>query len=190
MWRKVVLAGVLGGGVMIVWAFVVNGIFWFNKSIAMKEIPDERAVYEVLKKNVVAPGRYVCNPAVVPSGMFPMNEPVFGITYSGTGHETAGREENTHFAIAFLATMIAAWMLSVTSERILCSYFRRVLFFVVIGLLFAVFSDLPKSGIGAYPMHDALLWAAYDVATWMAVGLVVASVIKPELGRGRPSKSA
>ena len=189
MLRKVVVAGVLGGLAMIVWAFVMNGIFWFNKSIAMKDIPDERAVYEVLKKNIVAPGRYVCNPAVTPSG-FPLNEPVFGITYSGMGHEAAGREQLIRLASAFLVTLIAAWMLSVTSERVLGSYFRRVLFFAVIGLLIAVFSDLPKSGIGAYPMHDALLWAAYDVATWMAVGLVVASVIKPELGRGRPSKSA
>src|SRR3970040_2426110 len=71
MLRKVLVAGVLGGVVMIVWAFVVNGIFGFASSIAMKLVPDERAVYEVLKKNIVAPGRYVCNPAATPSG-FPL----------------------------------------------------------------------------------------------------------------------
>lgn len=175
----------LGAVVMTVWAFVVNGMFWFTKDIAMKEIPDERAVYEVLKKNIVAPGRYVCNPALTPTGV-PLNEPVFGITYSGTGHEAAGPEEVRDLILGFLSVLIAAWMLSVTSERILSSYFRRVLFFAAIGLLFAVFSDLQKSGISAYPMHDALLWAAYDVAMWTVVGFVVASVIKPELGRGGP----
>lgn len=179
MLKRVIVAGVLGGVVMIVWAFVVNGMFWFTKRVAMKDVPDERAVYEVLKKNIVAPGRYVCNPALTPSG-FPLNEPVFGITYSGTGHETAGREQLIHFATAFLATIIAAGMLAMASNRILASYFRRVLFFAVIGLLIAVFSDLPKSGISAYPMHDALLWAAYDVAMWIVVGFVVAPVIKPK----------
>lgn len=179
MLRKVLIAGVLGAVVMTVWAFVVNGMFWFTKNIAMKEVPDERAVYEVLKKNIVAPGRYVCNPAIVPPGVFPLNEPVFGITYSGTGHETAGREQIRGLVIEFLSVLMAAWMLSVTSNQILSTYFRRVLFFTVIGLLFAVFSDLQKAGISAYPMHDALLWAAYDLATWMVVGLVVALVIKP-----------
>ena len=179
MLKKVVVAGVLGGIAMSVWAFVVNGIFGFTNRIAMKQVLDERAVYEVLKKNVVAPGRYVCNPAVVPPGEFPLNEPVFGITYSGAGHESAGREQLIRLAIAFLAPLIAAWMLSLTSDRILCSYFRRVLFFSLIGLLFAVFSDLQKAGIAAYPMHDALLWAAYDIATWLVVGSAVAWLIKP-----------
>jgi hypothetical protein len=187
MWKRIILAGVLGAVAMTVWAFLVNGIFWFTKDIAMKEIPDERAVYEVLKKNIIAPGRYVCNPAIVPPGMFPLNEPVFGITYSGEGHEAAGREQLVHLAIAFLASLIAAWMLSVASDRILSSYFRRALFFAVIGLLFAVFSDLQKAGISSYPLHDALLWAAYDVAMWTVVGFVVAWCIKPAPGAANAS---
>ena len=186
MWRKVVLAGVLGGAVMIVWAFVVNGMFWFTKNIAMKEIPDERAVYEVLKKNIVAPGRYVCNPALTPTG-FPLNEPVFGITYSGTGHEAAGPEQIRGLVIGFLSVVIAAWMLSVTSDRILSSYFRKVLYITAIGLLFVVSAFFTKFNIDGYPLHDTLLLAAYDLFTWFLLGLVIAWRIKPEPGRAANS---
>ena len=76
--------------------------------------------------------------------------------------------------------MLAAWMLSVTSVRILCSYPRRVLFFTVIGLLFAVFGDLMQFGIGGYPLKAALLLALNSIIAWTVVGLVVVWRIKPE----------
>ena len=60
------------------------------------------------------------------------------------------------------------------------SYFRKVLFFVAIGALFAIFSDLTNFGIGRYPLKDAIILGASDIAAWTLVGLVVAWRIQPE----------
>ena len=66
MFRRVILPGLAGGIVLIVWTMLVNGIFGFGSSINMKRIPEERVVYEILKEHVTEPGRYTCNPEVVP----------------------------------------------------------------------------------------------------------------------------
>jgi Na+/serine symporter len=112
--------------------------------------------------------------------MFPPGEPVFGIRYSGFGHEAAGRIELTGLGIAFSATTIAAWLLLYSGGRVISRYSRRVLFFAVIGLLFAVFSDLTKCDIGGYPLTSALLLGAFDFISWTLAGLVMAWRIKPE----------
>ena len=182
MLKKVIVSGLLGGVVLIVWGFVVNGIFGFNSSINMKQVPNERQVYEILKESIVEPGRYICNPELSLSGTFPGEEPVFSIHYSGMGHESAGGLALFQLAVFLLAPTIGAWMLSVTSGRIISSYPRKVLFFAVIGLLFAVFGDLMNFGIDDYPLNDALILAVHDIIVWTLVGLVVAWRIKPEPG--------
>lgn len=179
MLRKVIVSGLLGGAILIAWAFVVNGVFGFRSKIDMKPISNERQVYETLKAYIVEPGRYICNPELSSSGTFPREEPVFSIHYSGMGHEFAGRLMFFQLALFLLAPMIAAWMLSVASERMLARYHLKVLFFAAIGLLVAVYGDLLKFGIDSYPLDDALMLAAYDIAAWTLVGLVVAWRMKP-----------
>ena len=74
--KRVVIPGLLGGIVLVVWTFVVSGLLRFNSAIEMNQVPNERLVYEVLKEHVVEPGRYVCNPEVTATG-FPAGEPVY-----------------------------------------------------------------------------------------------------------------
>ena len=180
MLKKVIVSGLLGGIVLVVWTFAANGILGFRNDVDGRPIPDERQVYECLKGNIVEPGRYSCNPELASSGMFPGEEPVFGITYSGMGHASAGRLMLVQLGLFFLAPLIGAWMLSRTSERVLASYPRKMLFFVAIGLLFAVFGMLTRYGIDSYPLTDALMLAAYDLIAWTLVGLVVAWRIQPQ----------
>ncbi len=182
MFKKVVVSGLLGFVVLFAWGFIVNGVFGFNSRINMKQIPDERQVYKVLKDSVVEPGRYIFNPELTPSGMFPEGEPVYSVQYSGIGHESAGKMMLFQFALLLLASMIAVWMLSLTTPRVLFSYPRKVLFFMAIGLLFAVFGDLMNFGIDKYSLNDALLIAANDILAWTLVGLVVAKSfrLKPD----------
>jgi hypothetical protein len=184
MIKRVLLCGLLGGFVLFAWAVISNGIFGLRTRIEMKRIPAERQVYEVLKGSITDPGRYVCNPQITSSEVFPGGEPVFSIQYSGFGHEAAGRVFVVQLLIAVVAPMIAAGMLSVASARILSRYSWKVLFFATLGLLIAVFSDLMKFDIGAYPLNHALLLAANDIISWVLVGLAVAWLIKPEPGPG------
>jgi len=183
MLKKVVLGGFLGGIVMIAWTFLSNGVLGLNSRIDMNRLVNEREVYEILKESIQGPGGYVVNPPLEsPAGPFPAEEPVFSIHYSGLGHGAAGKVLLVNLAIVFLAPMIAAWMLSVTSKRIVSSYSRRVLFFAAIGLLFALFSDLMQYGIGAYALHHALILAAQGFVSWTLAGLVVARCVRPETG--------
>lgn len=180
MMKRVIVAGLLGWVVLMVWVFVVNGLFGFRRSIDMNRIAEERQVYELLKEKIVEPGRYIFNPEVSPERGFPGEEPVYSVHYSGMGHGTAGMMLLIHLVIGLVTMTLAAWMLSVTSARILSSYPRRVLFFTVIGLLFALFGDLMQFGIGGYSFKPALLLALNSVVAWTLVGLVVAWRIKPE----------
>jgi hypothetical protein len=176
--KRVLLSGILGALILFVWTFVASAIFGFNARVKMNQIPNERAVYSVLKENVVAPGVYLVNPEVVPGTGFPPGEPVFGLQYAGFGHEAAGRAVFFDPAILLVSSILAAGLLSMTSRRVLSSYFRKVLFVAVIGVLFAVFGELTKYGIGGYPSQSALLLAAYDVVSWTLAGLVIARFMR------------
>ena len=182
MQKQVIVAGVLGCIVIIVWGFVVNGLLGFKSGIDMNRLPDEQRVYKMLKETVVEPGRYSCDPEVTPGEGFPGDEPAFSILYSGIGHGAAGKLLVFEIVIFFLAPLIGAWLLSAASMRILSSYPRKVLFFTGIGLLFALFGDLMDFGIGGYPLPDAVKLAVHDVVLWTVLGLVVAWRIQP--GRG------
>jgi len=179
MFKKVGISALLGMIVLIVWGFVVNGVFGFNSRIKMRQISDERKVYETLKESVIEPGRYIINPELTSSGVFPDREPVFSLHYSGMGHESAGKVMLFQLAIFLFAPMIATWMLSLTTPRILSSYPRKVLFFVAVGMLFAVFGDFMNFGIDQYSLQDALLIAANNILSWTLVGLVVAKYFRP-----------
>ncbi len=172
-------AGLLGGVVLIIWTFVINGLFGFQASIDMKQVPAERQIYEVLRQNVIDPGRYVFNPELTPEGVVPGKEPVYSVLYGGMGHGSAGAHMMVGLVVFFLAPMIGAWLLSMTSWKVKSSYPRKVLFFTAIGLLLALFSDLMKFGIGSYPVNDAFAYAVYDIVSWTLVGLVVAFRIQP-----------
>lgn len=181
MMRRIVVAGLLGGLVMIGWTFVVNGIFGFRVAIDMNRITNERLVYEVLKLNVTEPGRYVFNPAPTETG-FPPGEPVYSVLYGGVGHEAAGALTLMHLPLAFLAPMVGAWMLSLASRRVLSSYPLKLLFFAAIGLLLGMIHDLGDYGIGGYPLSSALILFAHEIALWTAIGLVVAWKMAPPDG--------
>jgi hypothetical protein len=179
MMKRVIGAGLLGGMVLIVWTFVVNGLFGLQASIDMKPIPAEQQVYRTLKEHIVHPGRYICNPGLDADGRFPPGEPVFSVIRGGMGHESAGGLMLFGLALFFLAPMIGAWLLSRASRRVLASYPRKVLFFVCLGLLAALVGDLHAFGIGGYPLRDTLILAANSIIVWTLVGLAAAWRLKP-----------
>ena len=181
MLKKVFIPGLLGALVLFLCTIVFNVVFGLNTKIAQKQVPNERVIYEVLKGNVTEPGVYLCNPALTSEWRFPDKEPVYGIQYSGIGHESAGIGELLGFLIILAAPIIVTWMLSVTSERFISNYAKRALFFTTIGFLLAVFGDLSRFGIGGYPISHALILSARTIITWTLVGLAVAWRMHPRL---------
>ncbi|MEN8120249.1 MAG: hypothetical protein ABFS35_07880 [Bacteroidota bacterium] len=182
MIKKVLISGLLGGVTLIILTFVLNAVLGFKSSMDMKQISNEQEVYNLLKENIVEPGRYICNPEVNSEVGFPGAEPVFSVLYSGIGHDAAGSLMFVELIILLIAPIIAAWMLSMTNERILSSYLNKVSFFTIIGLLLAVYSTFSNFGIGNYPLSDSLILAVHNIFVWTIVGLAVAWQMKPEKG--------
>lgn len=177
--KRVILAGLVGGLVMIVWLVVADGILGLRRGIDMTQVPHERAVYGFLVEHVTEPGRYVVNPEVIPGQGFPGGDPIFAVHYTGLGHDDAGQEMLTGLVVALLSCVAGAWLLANSSARIQSRYGSRVLYFSVIGLVMALFGVGARFGLAAYPMDSALALGGHDLAAWVLAGLVVASLVKP-----------
>lgn len=178
MTRRVLLAGLLGAAVLVGWTIIMNVGFQFTARIAMEPVPNERAIYELLKEHVKQPGAYMANPAPTSTGEFPSGESVFSIRYGGVGHEAAGRLLIIELLIALVSATLVASLLSVSSGRILACYLCRVAYVAAVGFLLALSGDLSQYGIGGYSASDALLLSASHFGSWILAGLVMAALVR------------
>ncbi len=177
--RRILIGGLLGGIVMIAWFIVADGILGLKRTIDMKKLPNERVVYAFLIENITTPGRYVCNPEVLPEQRFPGGAPIFAVQYSGLGHDDAGQEMFIGLIVALLAPLAGAWLLGNASGRIRSRYGSRILFLAMIGIVLFLFGTASRFSLSAYSFGDAVTLAGHDLAAWLAAGLVVAGVVKP-----------
>jgi len=177
--RRVLIGGLLGALVMIIWLVVADGFLGFRRNIEMSQLPNERTVYAFLSEHVTEPGRYVCNPEVLPNQRFPGDDPIFAVHYSGLGHDDAGQEIILGLVIALLASLAGSWLLANASSRVLSRYGSRVLFFAVVGIVAALLGTMARFGISAYSLGDAVALGIHDLAAWVLAGLVVAWKVSP-----------
>jgi uncharacterized membrane protein len=179
MIRRTLLAGTLGFVALTFWTIVLNVLFGFTVRVAMNRVADEPVVHRVLKENITAPGVYLINPALTREWQYPAGEPVFGVTYSGMGHEAAGPMMPVEVGLAFVGALLVAGLLSAASASVLSTWVRRTGFVIAVGVLLAVTADLSRVGIGGYPMGVAAAKAAGRVAGWSLAGLAMAWAIRP-----------
>lgn len=177
--KRIVIAGLLGGVIFFAWFIIVDGILGFKRSIEMNQLSNERSVYDFLVEKVTEPGRYVCNPEILPEQRFPGDDPIFVVHYSGLGHDDAGLEMLVGLIVMFLAPFLGAWLLSNASTRVLSSYGSRILFLFGIGVVFSFFGIMERFSIASFPLGDTLLLTLHDLAVWVVAGLVIARVIRP-----------
>ena len=176
--KRVIVAGLLGGVVLVIWFVVVDGVLGFKREIEMNQLADERAVYAFLVENVPEPGRYVVNPEISPDRAYPGDDPIFAVQYSGLGHADAGQEMLVGLVVMLLTPVVAAWLLSNASSSVLSGYGSR-LFFSVIGVVFALFGIMARFGLARYPLGDAVALSTHDLLAWVVAGLVVARFVTP-----------
>lgn len=178
MLKRILVSGLFGGVTLLLFTGLANGVFGFTARLEMNPVPNERIVYALLKESLVVPGAYMANPELTVGGEFPAGEPVFGIRYSGVGHEAAPLMSLVEPGILFVSAILVAGLLSVTSARVMTRYAHRVLFVASIGLLLAVFGDLSKFGIGGHPAGSALWLALNHLVSWVLAGLVMAGFMR------------
>jgi hypothetical protein len=177
--KRVLIGGLLGGIVMILWLVVADGILGLKRSIDMKTLPNERTVYAFLSEHVTEPGRFICNPEVVPNQGFPGDDPIFAVHYTGLGHDDAGQEVILGLVYAFLAPIVGAWLLWNASTRVLSRYSSRLLFFAAVGFVMALLGVSARFGIASYSFGDAVALGLHDFAAWVSAGLAVAWKVIP-----------
>ena len=179
--KKIILAGFLGGVVFFIFIIIVDGILGFKRNIEMNQLRNERLVYNFLREQVTEPGRYICNPEVLPEQRFPGHDPIFVVQYSGLGHDDSGQEMLVGLLVMFLAPFMGAWLLAQASDRVLSGYGSRLLFLLGIGAVIWLFGIMARFSIASYPLGDTLVLTLHDLAAWMVAGLVIAGLIRPEL---------
>jgi hypothetical protein len=178
MKKEILLSGLLGGIVIFAWLIISTGPLQISGNRA-HPIPNDKEIHTLLKERITEPGIYF-----LPDHLdgnrddYPdyENEPLFSIIYEGRTTSVFLGELIFELFYIFAAPAIAAWMLSVTSEKILAKYSRRVLFVVVLGLFLGVFGNV----FSEKPMDNILLSSINSLITWALVGLVIAWRIKPE----------
>lgn len=159
---------------MIAWFIIADGILGLKRSIDMKTLPNEREVYAYLSKNVTEPGRYVCNPEILPEQRFPGEAAIFAVHYTGFGHDDAWQEMILGLLVAVLAPITGAWLVRNASARILSRYGSRFMFFAGLGVVAALLGILARFGIASYSLSDAVALGLHDLAAWMVAGVFVA----------------
>ena len=183
MKKNVFLAGLFGGIVMFVWLFVTNAMIPIKSNMIHKIAPNQLEIHKVLKENIKEAGTYSCpylsheEEELLPDYR---SQPVYSITYSGGTHgDSASLSMFLPILIVFLTPLMAAWMLSKTSSKVMAKYSRRVLFVVLIGLIIALFDDILQMSFGPQPKDYLLYLAVNHVITWFLAGLVIAWRVKP-----------
>ena len=107
------------------------------------------------------------------------NQPVYSITYEGMTHGEGEPMTLTPMVVMFLVPIIAAWMLSVTSDRIRSKYLLRVLFVTAIGVIIVLFEDVLQMSFGPQSEDYLLFLAVNNLICWILVGLVIAWQVRP-----------
>ncbi len=144
MKKEILLSGLLGGLVIFVWIIISSSIIPLSGNIP-KEIPDDKEIHAKLKNKIHESGIYwLPGHAGQEEGLYPDydNEPIFYIIYGGVTPSSMTAPTIVEILCILLTPIIAAWILSKASEKILSGYTRRALFVMAIGLLFAVYGDL------------------------------------------------
>jgi hypothetical protein len=183
MKKQIVVAGLLSGVVIFVWLTFSNAILPFKRYFTLLTFPDQMTVHQLLKERITEPGIYTCpyfhsySEAAQFEGY--ADEPIFTISYTGVTHNTVTGFLSFSILALFIAPMIASWMLSVASPRILASYIRRTLFVMTLGIFLAVFGDWLRMLEENEPSGLIVFMMINHIITWTLAGLIIAWRIKP-----------
>jgi hypothetical protein len=180
---RIILAGLLGTVVMIVWLLVSFAVLGIGGA-DIRPVPDQAALHEALKARITQPGTYACLyvSSEREAAQFPRyrDEPLYAITYKGYTHNTVPGFKNLGALSILLAPMLAAWLLTKTSADVMKRYATRVLFVTMLGAFVAMAGDWPRAVADEQPASGLLVATANTTATWLLAGLAIAWRITPE----------
>jgi len=177
MKREILLSGLLGGVVMFAWLIVTHGPLPLSGD-SPRPIPNDKEIHTILKERLSDSGIYYTPDSSDESRVLYPNfgtEPLFIVTATGRTPDSFLGQLLLELFCIFSAPLIAAWLLSVTSVRILGRFFLRLVFVAVLGALVAVCSGMSSDA----PIEIIALSSLNSLIMWGLAGLVIAWRIKP-----------
>ena len=190
MAKRIVLAGVLGGIAMFIWASIAHMVLPLGAT-GFREIPNESAVLGAMQSSMgqtaglyIFPGlgvgpnattaqrnaamkTYEPKLAANPSGLLIYHPPgASGIT---------GKRLGTEFLTEVVETLLAVILLAQTRVQ---SYAGKVGFMVVVGLVAAITTNIPYWNWYGFPSNYTGAYMFTQVVAFFVAGLVAAAVIK------------
>ena len=190
MAKPVLLAGVLGGIAMFIWAFVAHMLLPLG-SAGMREIPNETPVLNAMQASLGrTPGLYIFpalgagpNPTMAqrnaamedygpklaanPSGLLLYHPPgAMGMT---------GRRLGLEFLTEVVETLLAVVLLAQTR---LTSYAAKVGFLVLVGIIAAIATNIPYWNWYGFPGSYTAAYVTTQIVAFLLAGLVAAAVLK------------
>lgn len=187
--KRVVLGGIIGGGVMLAWGAIYHMAIPISIS-GLSALPNEEFVLTGLKASISEPGLYFFPGMDMSQAMTPEATaaweaklkagPVGLLLYNPTGTEPMSVGQ---FLSELGADILAAFIAVMVVLNIRGSYGRRVLAVAALGL-FAWFT-LSLSYLIWYRFPGSFILAEGidQVVGWALVGLVLGKVIKPASGQ-------
>ena len=190
MTRKIALGGVLGGLALFVWGMVSHMALGLTDS-SVKSLPDEAATVGMLREQLKSPALYLFPGAGMDAAPPDQQEAAMKawseayrrgprgiLIYEPTGgNPSMASLLLTQLGVNLVVCLIAAWVLGQGAPAV-PKYVNRVCLVSALGLLAAVFVDVPYWNWYSFPAHYTLM-AIVDRTVGMTVaGLVIARFVK------------
>ena len=183
MTKRFLLAGLLGGLAMFIWASLAHVVLPLGR-MGIRMIPDETAALAALHAALgesrgfyIFPGvtegpnmqqEYMQKLAVNPSGILIYHPPGYS--------PSAGGLLLTEFLSELVETLLAVVLLAQTR---LVSYRSRVAFIVTVGLVAAVTTNISYWNWYGFPTPYTAVYMGTQLAGFLCAGLVAAAILKP-----------
>lgn len=195
MAKRVLLAGLLGGLAMFVWASLAHTVLGIGK-VGVQEIPNEQPVLSALQTQLNGnsglyffPGlglgsgatREQQNAAMQQYDQKLATNPSGILIYHPPGMKALTPQQLvTEFLTECVEAILVCFLLAQTR---LTSFGSKVVFFTVAGIVAAITTNIPYWNWYGYPMNYTAAYMSIQIVDYILAGIVAALVMKDLAGR-------
>ncbi|MGA2183999.1 MAG: hypothetical protein ABSH47_13300 [Bryobacteraceae bacterium] len=183
MAKRILLAGLLGGIAMFVWASLAHMVLGLG-SVGMKEIPNEQAILGAMQAGLGNNTGLYIFPAMGREGMAGYQSkldrnPSGLLIYHPAGAKAMEMGQLvTEFLTEVLEALLAVFLLSRTS---LTGFASRVGFVTLVGILASITTNVPYWNWYGYPASYTAAYMFTQTVNYLLVGLVAALLMRPKV---------
>jgi len=189
MTKRVVLAGVVGGIAMFVWASLAHMVLPLGRA-GIREIPDERTVLNSMHSVLGGSSGLYMFPGLGAGGDMQQYEQKLAANPSGIliyhppgAKALTAPQLITEFLTELVEALLLVWLIALSRLESVSS---RLGFAVLAGLLAAITTNIPYWNWYGFPASYTLAYMTTEIVGFLLAGLVAARM----LGRPSPRSAA